>query len=492
MMCRIAIFGALLAVSSPTWSQSRISADDMLRQLVSRGTERAEEQLINQLFSMAPTGVLTREMAETIDQRQSASNRISVMAPVLQNDLDGDAEVSQLEINRVRAVMSGKKRSHFEKMLLKVDTNKDGILSAAEIGAMADETVAKQQANRKRRSLQGASFMVFDSNDDGVVVVDEILQTLRRVAEEGAPVRSNAGIGQSTGCNLPPPSQKAEVVFLGGYEGTAVSNVAVAGLDRETSFATLDIERGENPVYIVVSVHDAMVLRITGATERVERFVGVSRSGIGVVGLPRDRVELATLKECRIPPAHNLDSSNGIKARALLTANLDREVQMAGHYDLGWVKLPSGRSDTSAKPRQASGSLVIHKGNRRFRMTDDGFEEMVASNTPSALQSDLRRYYPDGVATVDPESVVTDGKAEAYDVLPQQAGLIQLMESGALSVLSDGTFSIDKPIARFPAGLNGGHSVRFVLRRGVPMPAGNPGHSRVLIEETGACAGSRC
>lgn len=39
---------------------------------------------------------------------------------------------------------------------------------------------------------------------------------------------------------------------------------------------------------------------------------------------------------------------------------------------------------------------------------------------------------------------------------------------------------------RFPAGLNGGHSVRFMLAKGVPMPEGSPGHSEVLSEETGA------
>ncbi len=38
---------------------------------------------------------------------------------------------------------------------------------------------------------------------------------------------------------------------------------------------------------------------------------------------------------------------------------------------------------------------------------------------------------------------------------------------------------------RFPAGLSGGHSVAFILGKGVPMPEGSPGHSRVVSEETG-------
>jgi len=35
---------------------------------------------------------------------------------------------------------------------------------------------------------------------------------------------------------------------------------------------------------------------------------------------------------------------------------------------------------------------------------------------------------------------------------------------------------------RFPAGLTG---ARFLLRRGVPKPAGHPGRSTVVSEETG-------
>lgn len=43
---------------------------------------------------------------------------------------------------------------------------------------------------------------------------------------------------------------------------------------------------------------------------------------------------------------------------------------------------------------------------------------------------------------------------------------------------------INKKI-RFPAGLAGAHSVKFLLLRGVPKPDGNPGHSTVISEETG-------
>lgn len=69
-------------------------------------------------------------------------------------------------------------------------------------------------------------------------------------------------------------------------------------------------------------------------------------------------------------------------------------------------------------------------------------------------------------------------------MLPQQAGLIQLVQQGALTQNSSGEFPIHRKI-RFPAGLAGAHSVKFLLLRGVPLPDGDPAHSEVVSEETG-------
>jgi len=74
--------------------------------------------------------------------------------------------------------------------------------------------------------------------------------------------------------------------------------------------------------------------------------------------------------------------------------------------------------------------------------------------------------------------------AERYEVLPQEAGLIQLVRSGALKQNIGREFLITKKI-RMPAGLSGGHLAKFVLLRGVPEPDGDFGHSTVISEETG-------
>jgi hypothetical protein len=460
--------------------------------MVSRDAGRTQEQVINQLFAMTPTGELTRDMAETIDQQLEAKRRVGAITPILLYDLDGDGEVSKDEIERVRTVLSGRERSGLETMVLEGDTDKDGALSAVEIAQIGKAAAAKPQGRWSRSGLQGSQFMAFDANGDGVVEVEDIVKTIERIAAAGPPLTRSTQANSVKRCDLPKPSAKAIPIYVGGYEGTAISTVAVAGLDRETSFATLEIEEGDDPLYIVFNVYDPMVVRVTGATHRVERFVGGSLGGIGVVGLPKDVVDLTSLAACGIPAAYEMESSKGIQAKAILAANLGKQARMIGSYRLDKISLPSGESKTPAIDRGAAGSLTIQKGNRRFQMTEDGVKEIEAPGTMNALSARLLRYYPAGIASVMPQEVVTNGTAQTYDVLPQQAGLIQLVESGAMSVLRDGSYSIDKPIARFPAGLNGGHAVKFVLRRGVPMPAGSPGHSSVLIEETGKCVGGRC
>jgi hypothetical protein len=103
---------------------------------------------------------------------------------------------------------------------------------------------------------------------------------------------------------------------------------------------------------------------------------------------------------------------------------------------------------------------------------------------PGDLASEVARFYPGGVVEIDPASVVASRPVERYVVLPNQPGLLQLVQSGALERNNRGDFLIKRQI-RFPAELHGAHSARFLLLRGVPMPEGSPGHSCVILEETG-------
>lgn len=169
-----------------------------------------------------------------------------------------------------------------------------------------------------------------------------------------------------------------------------------------------------------------------------------------------------------------------------------------GSYRLGEIGLPSGNISGSKRGSQSGGSLTILKGNRQFIATEDGVTELAepaegpAKGLELKLERLLLRCSPGGILEVAPEDVVSNRDAEGYRVLPQQAGLLQLARNGAITQTSEGYFKIVKPIPRFPAGPNGGHSVRFMLGEGVAMPGGSPGHSRFIGAETGKCvAGPR-
>jgi hypothetical protein len=69
-------------------------------------------------------------------------------------------------------------------------------------------------------------------------------------------------------------------------------------------------------------------------------------------------------------------------------------------------------------------------------------------------------------------------------VLPAEFGLAQQVGNGTLIRTGDRQFTIVRPLARFPAGQNGAHSVSYVVAKGVPMPGGSPGHSCVREEAT--------
>ena len=92
---------------------------------------------------------------------------------------------------------------------------------------------------------------------------------------------------------------------------------------------------------------------------------------------------------------------------------------------------------------------------------------------------------------IDPGKVVANVPVAGYEVLPSEAGLAQLVTSGALTQNNPGEYVVQRK-TRLPAGLYGAHSVTFVVRKGAPYPEGDPGHSCVIVEATGVSKGAAC
>lgn len=267
-------------------------------------------------------------------------------------------------------------------------------------------------------------------------------------------------------CEMP-PAGRAKVVVFGVYQGQSLSTVALGSRNEVTGFMDVVIEPGPEPLFVVLNAYGRIIWRFSGSLERVQNVVLVEggsdrganhRGGMvaergdgaaygGVVGLPADVLSSAEKNSC-----FNLFYKPGSRLDAWVRDTVTRAAGkapdvVAGHYDLAAVRLPSG---LGARARESF---------------------------PTASS------YPAGLTFVDPREVVSQLTPIAYDVLPQEAGLLQLINAGALRS-SDRGYKVVRPIARFPAGLTGGHAVNFIIARGVPLPGGDPGHSCVLMEWT--------
>lgn len=460
------------------------------------------EEAIRQLFHYSPDGELTRDAIAVHEAMQTARQRASALGRVFAFDLDGDMEVSTAEVERQLPYLNQGQSVALQTLLATADRNRDGSLSLTELWQDAMSREARMRPDRKRME----ELLQFDANQDGKVTPDEIAQTVEKIAANEVspnvtPPQSLRQPVAGQSCEFPEPSAEAEILLLGGYEGYAVSNMAMSGLDRETSAAVIHIEEGDAPLYILATAFDSIVWKITGDTDRVERFVAPATArGVGVAGLAPEVVHFEPGRNCLPKYFKDRDSGEAIAAKGRVSSKLKRSVDhMFGAYTLGEIHLPSGAHKGITGGGTKANGLTIIKNNRRYLVTDDGVQvldppkDQQVGDLERKLQKLLLRYYRGGILEFAEGEVVASHQAQPYDVLPQQAGLLQLARQGALSQTPDGYFKIDKPIPRFPAGLNGGHSVRFILSTGVPMPGGSPGHSTVIREEDGTCvAGHRC
>ncbi|MEM7222677.1 MAG: EF-hand domain-containing protein [Pseudomonadota bacterium] len=463
-----------------------------------------QTQAVRRLFALSPEGVATPERVESANKVRFAQQRAQHLRRFFAHDLDGDGQVTKEELETIFLVGDTNRRAETTLFRLEADKDQNGIVTYAEAVRHIDG-ILEQNTGRSRHDWD---LMVFDMNGDKTVDVAEVSAAIEELTKlvDGDPslMRSKSHSKRTEACVVPQPSEAAKVVVLTGYEGDAVSTVAVSGQGRETSVATVIIEEGNEPLWIFATALDSVIWNMTGATDRIERFVAQPQTGrtapaVGVVGLEKGKVSFVPTSACM---RYLTDADDG-RARielARMTEWLPRQVdKLIAHYTLAKVSVPSGR--LQGKKGSRGGDLVITEDGRKFVISRDGVRELGKDHNGTPQQIDgigrvageLRRYYPGGIVEVPIEDVLASSDVEPYEVLPQQAGLLQLMRSGALRRTDDGYFLIQSPISRFPAGLNGGHSVRFILGKGVPMPAGSSGHSPVFSEETGECiVGTRC
>ena len=431
---------------------------------------------------------LTREMVDQLARRNETLMKSMIVSQFALLDLNQDGIVTRDEAEQSRTKPDGRVSPQFIQALFAADPDGDGNISISEayknvktinIPAVPDDRLAAYLALGDGNSVTASQVMaqalaVFRSVDaDGNTILsrDEVMRVASRIP---AAVRPSivSGLQGDPSCNLPRPSMDAETVLLGTYEGDAMADVHVGNPYDETTTSTINIQPGKKPLYIVVTSYEAQIWTVSGAVERVEKFVvAAPRSGArsGVVGVARDRVSFVG-KDARGCMNYFYKSGTGetAQARKLFVSMVGKDADhVAGIYSLSKVSLPDMTFEnlaSTALSRQVPG-------------------DFDAESWKNAL-----RFTPRGLVRFDPANVVASEPAKRYDVLPQEFGLSQLVHSGHLE-RRGGLFRIVKPIPQFPAGLAGAHSVQFSLAKGVPLPGGNAGHSCVTSEDAGEIIG---
>ncbi|MEM6422601.1 MAG: hypothetical protein AAF698_08425, partial [Pseudomonadota bacterium] len=306
---------------------------------LARRPEQARRRLLDAFLQMAEDGVLTRDAlvrAERVERTIARSRELQKSHLV--GDLNGDGAVTPEERTYALGALDRKYGASFVVFQQRADTDGDGTVSMVEASARADEMVADGQA---RRIMAPLVFMALDLNDDGNVRLDEVLQAIDRLAEHrldrrlaveearrrpavvspprvnnirdddrvaSGPVRRRVERSSSPGCVVPTPPEGAEIILLSGYEGGALSTLAVAGQNREAEVTTVRIEPGTQPLWILASSFKPMLWRLEGATDRVATFV-VEAQIIGegpregqvaaaVAGLDAEKVRFLTTGSC--------------------------------------------------------------------------------------------------------------------------------------------------------------------------------------------------
>jgi Ca2+-binding EF-hand superfamily protein len=494
------------------------AADIALHDAVAQAAMVALEAQQTLVMDLNGDGVVTEdEVRQVLLYRQrmqaafrAANPRPAVGLPLPSQDggLSGDERIEQ-EVRKLMAADTSKKgRITWEDAIASVKA-RAGYAQSVNRGGPGERThqlLAVAGDGRDSITLPEvlakgeAFFRSIDTDGKGVISLDALQARQRSLSAQSAQIareeerrraeetRVRKDAEAQAACALPKPSDAAKVILLGAYGTEALSDTTIGSQDIAVGAGGIVVEPGDDPLYVVVSLFRPTIWRMSGAVARIERLAltataeasSTQTSFVGATGIAADRVSF--------PPYNCIDSfwedpsTQSATAAASVRRDVGRQPAIYAKYGVGDFVIPSGQIRTANKNDRPA--LIIEQGAGGGLKIEGSNPNVIVRTGPVDPASELSRYFPGGVLVIDPATLVASRVPEKYQVLPYQAGLIQLLQSGALKRVGNGEYLIQEKI-RLPAGLYGGYSVKFLLLRGVPKPDGDPGHSTVISEETG-------
>jgi len=516
---------AMLLLSGPDAGRaaSTPSFDSIYgRRLMVGTTEERYIDMLHTYFNSQDAngdGVLTSADVEVQTQMLAAEQRAQQLQQLFRKDLNGDGVITGAELRqyyrqeRVRFHRPNDDLAEEARQALQLqsvmaaDKNLDGRVTLKEA---YDFALSRQNLSAPRlpfyldgfapakktgggvawesvRATALSFFASIDKDHDHTLSAAEVNAVRGSSSAMPLVIPETHTMGQAfSNCAMPAPSKGATVVLLSAYEAQSLSSVTLGSQDVAVGTATVDVAPGSQPLFIVITSFRPTIWRFTGAVGRIEKAVLIGQNtgpqradpglpGLaGATGLPAARVSFLIAQGC-LHYFSDVPSVAASTAAGQLKSAIGRPPDIvAGKYAVTGFSLPSGAIQAAER-----GGLFIRKDSGTLLLQGGPFVLQGASD----LAREVRLYYPGGVVALDPKDVIGSAQPSSYEVLPNQAGLAQLVQSGALSY-HNGEFHIHRKI-RFPAELYGAHAARFLLLKGVPKPDGDPGHSCVVSEETG-------
>jgi Ca2+-binding EF-hand superfamily protein len=478
---------------------------------------------------------VTMQGIDNLRKITTAQRRSQTIAQILTYDLDGNGNVTKEEITaamepRARQMIHAngvqlepspqQVRLQLEKLVsdaLKPDADRDGVITAAEIGLEAQRQADQASMGWQQNLSSLLVPMTLDTNRDGAVSLAEYEAAVREQFDAIDPDRDgriSAGetatfskrlneARQATqraqeaqarklrleaakvGCEVPAAPSGVKTVLLGAHEGKALSNAWIGTQDRVTYVTTVEVAPGREPLYLALASGRAMIWDIVGATERIAGVVahgeaaadastqGGGKPLVGILGVARERIRFTAHPGCLVPPTDTtMKDGTAQESAALLVGRAVDEI--GGEYSAGTFRVPAVRHFADRPVRNS------------IQLPKEGLGEL--------LWREVREVFPAGVAHIDASSVISAHAVKHYSVLPDRAGLAELVDTGSLAItgmsrgirINGGDF---KPYTlpdrfrisgklRLPAGAAG----TFILPRQTPPPEGDLSAVCVLSE----------
>lgn len=527
------LVGASLLAMHPAYAQrpaEEIDAD-IAAAINSQPLESFIAQFLQPIRQSTDGRALTAAEVEAGERRQIVERRAAIIGEMLRYDLDGDGAVTAAEVREGGDRRSRPRRSSAEveeqlrnqaaqkfQSYARADADKDGRVTVAEmlarddvqlpraerrqatarllleLDADADGKVTAAEAETRARAV----FSRYDKDADGLIDDDAVkalndqanARRLARQMEESA-----------ARCAMPKPAPGDLVVLFQASAGQAVSTMALGSRNETTQVATLKVERGDKPIYLVLGAGRNMIWQIVGATDRVSRLVLLGREPVaglggraGATGIDASKTAFADMSAC-LGRAAGVDGAG--QTETMFTRVLGRSFDISGSSREGilGIAIPSLATEGPNMREMRQADPACWMAMRSVRIQDSGATPL--GKGCNWLEAEQKFLYPGGVITIDAAKVISQNSVEPYDVMPSPFGYLSAIGDGTLRDVSGGAmtqFRVLKPIARFPAAELAARALSFRLTEGVSLPDGTTRATCVLDAKGELVAGrqGRC